>query len=500
MPGRRNLGGAALALALALIATGAVTDAAAATTMRIGSLAFAACELDQPHSGATTEALCAPFEVPENRAAPDARRIGLRLALIRSDAAIAEPDIVVFLAGGPGQAATEAYPQIAAALAPLRKHHHILLLDQRGTGGSNALTCKGASQAPGDADRGSDLETLRRETADCLAGLAGKADPRYYTTTDAVADLEAVRQALGAPQFDLVGVSYGTRVAQQYLRRHPDGVRSVVLDSVVPNELVLGSEFAVNLDAALQAGFAGCTQTPACKARFGDPYRALHALRDALERAPQSVEFPDPVSAIPRHGTLDAEVLSAVVRMFAYTPETAALLPLAIHAAAGGNATPLLGQSRVLEGDLSGLRESGMALSVLCSEDVDLLHPRPQDRELILGGELIRAFKAQCGIWPHGSRPADFHAPLTSAAPVLILEGELDPVTPPRYGEQVLKGLSHARLLVARGQGHNVIGRGCLPRLVGEFVEHLDPEGLDAGCIANFGPIPAFLDFNGAAP
>ncbi|MGA9422506.1 MAG: alpha/beta fold hydrolase [Rhodanobacteraceae bacterium] len=478
----------------------ATAQATVPTAITLGALTFKACALDQPHTGATTAAYCTTFDVPENRAEPHGRRIGLKLALIDTDAAVAEPDLVVFLAGGPGQTATKDYASVAPALAPLRKHHRIVLLDQRGTGGSNALTCKGDEEAPDEANAGLDLERLRAETSQCLAALADKADPRYYTTSDAVTDLEAVRQALGAPQLDLLGVSYGTRVALQYMRVHPDGARSVVLDSVVPNQLVLGSEFAINLDAALKADFAECTGTPACKARYGDPYRALYALRDRLRGAPLKVTYPDAVTFAPDHGTLDVDTLATIVRLFAYTPETAALLPLAIEQASAGNAAPLLGQSQLIRGDLAELGESGMALSVICSEDADLLHERPGDAQLILGDALIRAFKAQCAIWPHGSRPADFHAPLKSSIPTLILEGELDPVTPPRYGKVVLTGLPNGRLLVARGQGHNVVGRGCFPKLVRRFVETLDPAGLDAGCLADFGSTPAFLDFNGAAP
>jgi hypothetical protein len=137
---------------------------------------------------------------------------------------------------------------------------------------------------------------------------------------------------------------------------------------------------------------------------------------------------------------------------------------------------------------------------VFCAEDADLLGDRSQDAKLILGDALVRVMRAQCEIWPRGTRPADFHKPVKSDKPVLVLEGEFDPVTPPRYGDAIVKGLANGRLLVARGQGHSVMGRGCLPRLVGRFVETADAKALDAGCIADFGPTPAFLDYNGAAP
>jgi pimeloyl-ACP methyl ester carboxylesterase len=479
---------------------------ASAKQFTLGKLAFKSCELAQKRSGATTAAFCAPFQVPENWDAPDAggRKIDLRLALIKADAEAADADLVVFLAGGPGQAAIANWPQIAAAFAPLRKHHHIVLLDQRGTGGSHALSCEGDTDknkpADAPAESSADLAEVRRVTRACLAQVEKDADPRFYTTTFAARDLEAVRQALGAPRFDLVGVSYGTRVAQQYLMRYPDGVRSLVLDSVAPNELVLGEEFSTNLENALKAQFSLCTETPACAKAFTDPYASLIRLRDQLRAKPQSYDFRDPVTFAPTHKRLDDYALAGLVRLFAYSPETAALLPLSIAEGLRGNYTPLAGQSQLLTGDLSELRDNGMQTSVICSEDADLLSGRPQDKDTLLGTTLIDVIRAQCEIWPRGSRPADFHTPLKSDKPVLILEGELDPVTPPRYGELVLKGLSNARLLVARGQGHNVIGRGCIPRLVADFVDHLAPRDLDAHCMDVLGPTPAFIDFNGASP
>jgi pimeloyl-ACP methyl ester carboxylesterase len=487
------------------VATHTATSApipAHASAFMLGSLQFTACELTQKKSGATSAAFCAPFQVPENRDATDSalqpgRKLDLKLALIKSDAEAADTDIVVYLAGGPGQAATETWPQMAGALAPLRKHHHILLLDQRGTGGSHPLTCPTDKE---DGEERVDLDAIRRHVRDCLAAVEKDADPRAYTTSVAVADLEAVRQALGAPQFDLVGVSYGTRMAQQYLMRHPDAVRSVVLDSVAPNELVLGEDFAVNLEAALKANSALCKQNAQCSSAFGDPYVSLLKLRDALHVQPQVYNYRDPLTFASVHKTLNDASLAGLVRLFAYTPETAALLPLSIAAALRGDYTPLAGQSQLLSGDLADLGDNGMQMSVLCAEDVDLLTPRPEDAGSVLGATIITVLKTECEIWPRGARPADFHAALKTDKPVLILEGELDPVTPPRYGEQVLKGLGNGRLLVAKGQGHNVIGRGCMPKLVDDFVGKLQPKDLDAKCLDTLGPTPAFVDFNGSSP
>ncbi|WP_233840805.1 alpha/beta hydrolase [Dyella sp. 2HG41-7] len=471
---------------------------------RRGSLTFKSCELGRPGSGATTQAWCTTFDVPENRDDPHSRRIGLRLAIARSDAQVPASDMAVLLSGGPGEAATESWVLEAGAFADVRKHRDVVLLDQRGTGGSNPLSCENAEKnAEKDADDSAltlDLNKLRKAVATCLDEVREKADPRFYTTTIAAQDLEDVRKALGSPQFDLIGVSYGTRMAQQYLKHYPDSVRSVVLDSVVPNQVIFGEDFAINLDNALKKDFASCMAVAACKQHFGDSMQTLYQLRDALRANPHNVSFRDPETYETVVRPLTEYSLASVVRMFAYQPETAALLPLSINAAAHGDVGPLLGQAKLLSGDLSGDMNSGMSMSVICSEDADLLQPRPQDQNTILSNHLMDAIKAQCDVWPHGTRPADFHAPLKSDKPILMLSGEFDPVTPPEYGAQILPGLTNGRQLVFKGQGHSLLPRGCMPQLLGKYIDKPDPKQLDASCLDKLGDTPAFIDFNGASP
>lgn len=470
-------------------------------TWRLGSLTLTACELHQPHSGLSTPAWCAKFPVPENRADPRSRTIELNLAVLRSSAQVADSDMLVFLAGGPGQAATESAQTIAPVFGPLLARHHVVLLDQRGTGESNALDCPEQDQAQAaDAGASFDVARVRRAALDCLAAVRRHADPRYYTTTAAVQDLEDVRRALGASSFDLVGVSYGTRVAQQYLRAFPASVRSMVLDSVVPNSLVLGESFASDLEAALHALFSRCTAEPACRKQFGDPQQTLTQLRDALRANPHLVTYRDPQTYQSAQQMLDEDLLASVVRMFSYTSATAALLPLSIDAAAHGDVGPLLGQAKILSGDLTELAGSGMQYSVICSEDADLYRPRPQDADTLLGTHLLDALKTICSVWPKGMRPADFHAPLVSAKPSLLLAGQYDPVTPPRYAQEVASHLADARVLVLKGQAHGVMAAGCAPELIKQFIRKLDPRGLDASCLERLQPVPIFLNFNGALP
>ncbi|MGN6191917.1 MAG: alpha/beta hydrolase [Rhodanobacteraceae bacterium] len=473
------------------------------TTIAVGTLTLTACELKQPNSAATTPAFCAKFPVPENRADPESRKVDLKLAILKSDSAVPEKDLVVYLAGGPGESAIQTYPQIGGAFAPLRKHHDVLLLDQRGTGDSNPLDCpiiaKQMKQL-GDAD----LTPAQRaeRVGECAAEVQKKSDPRFYTTTDAVADLEAVRSALGAPKLDLIGVSYGTRMAQHYAAAHPDAVRSIVLDGVVPNQMVLGETFAEALERSLKLQAAACSATPACKQAFGDWYATLQQLHAKLKNeAPQQVTFEDPYSYKPVTKTLTAANLVGVVRLFSYSALTAALLPLAIDEASRGNYAPLMGQSKLLSSSLSESMQGGMQLSVICTEDAPLMKPRPQDADLLLGTSLVDGLGAECKAWPHGPMPKDFHAPFKSSIPTLLISGERDPVTPPAYAEEVLQGLTDARSLVVKGLGHaEPMHAGCMPDLVEQFVTDLQPGKLDARCLDKIGPVPAFVNFNGAAP
>lgn len=485
---------------------------AAPAHYRLGRIDFTPCELKAPLSGQTTAAWCAPFIRPQNPADPSGRKIHLRLALIRGSAARAAPDLVVFLAGGPGQSAVDSWPLIAPALKPVLEHRDVVLLDQRGTGGSHPLTCPKAERAAQRAReariaapaprQGSVRPAVRREaeTRACLAEIEKTADPRFFTTTDAVDDLIALRHALGNPRFDLIGVSYGTRVAQEYAMRDPSGVRSIVLDSVLPNSSIVGESIAVNLQHALEADFGLCKAEPACVKAFGDPATDLAELRKRIARDPPVVRYRDPTTNAEQKRTLDEARLTAVVRFFAYSPLTAALLPLSLHEAVEGHYAPMLAQSRLIAGQLGHQIEAGLELAVLCTEDVPLLKPDPAAKDTLLGARLIGELQRQCAGWPRGYMPADFHQPLHTDIPTLILEGQFDPITPPRYGKEVLAHLGDARLLIARGQGHNVIGAGCMPRLVGKFIADLEPKRLDAQCLDTLRPTPPFVSFNGSSP
>jgi pimeloyl-ACP methyl ester carboxylesterase len=165
-----------------------------------------------------------------------------------------------------------------------------------------------------------------------------------------------------------------------------------------------------------------------------------------------------------------------------------------------GNFAPLLGQKKWVADDLADHMTSGVQASILCAEDADQLMPNPEDADTIMGNAAITRFKSMCQFWPHESQPAHFHDPLVSPVPTLVLSGELDPVTPPAYGAEVVQSLSNARQLTVTGQGHSVIGVGCMPRLVSRFVDTLDVKVITGKCLEKLGQTPAFISYNGAAP
>lgn len=462
----------------------------------LGRLRFAPCSLSPALGGDSLEAQCTTFNVPEDRAQPAGRKVALNIAWLPATGdADTAPDPVFFLAGGPGQSAVESYPGLDPVFSEVRKQRDVVLVDQRGTGKSNLLACK---EPPGD-----DQVTpaaMQAAAAACARALSARADLRHYTTTDAVADLDAVRQAIGAPRINLVGVSYGTRVAQQYAMRHPATTRSIVLDSVVPNAVGLGNIFARNLDDALALQFALCTRTAACKDRLGDPRAELDTLLGKLRAAPVTVQYRDATTGEQAQGLLRAETVAGLVRMYAYMPAAAALLPKLVNDANAGRYGGLMALSKMLEDGMQDAMAMGMQLSVVCSEDDGSMAVRKEDAGTVLGNLMPDGMAAMCAAWPRGRVPADFNAPLSTRVPALVLAGEFDPVTPPRYGRQVVKTLPNGRLFVLRGQGHSVLSAGCMPKLFAQFIEKTDARALDGKCLDQLAYVPPFTSFNGWEP
>jgi pimeloyl-ACP methyl ester carboxylesterase len=425
--------------------------------------------------------------------------IELRVAVVPALNLTPESDPVVPIAGGPGQGSVQFYTSYSRAFEDIRRNRDILLIDQRGTGDSSRMDC------PFDDDlvEGQYSKELTIEyTRDCLQQLPY--DPRFFTTSVAVTDLEAVREALGYPALNLYGVSYGTRVAQHFARRYPESTRSVVLDGVVPPQIALGPEIATESQRAVDQIFARCAEEASCNERFPGIDVAFENLVALLKDKPVIVNVPNPSTGRPEELTFGHTELTLAVRLLVYHPSSVALLPLLISEAAGGNFVPLASQYKVTVVAMTDMLSLGMHNAVMCTEDIPFFDKTTIDYDSIaasyMGPLQLDALEAICSVWPDGPIDDEFKVPLATDTPVLLLSGDADPITPPRYATLAAVDLSNKLHLVAKHQGHGQIAVGCTRRLVAEFVAAADSSGLDTECLERSFVMPFFLDFSGPAP
>ncbi len=409
--------------------------------------------------GIESEARCGTLEVWEDRKAQAGRRIKLKVAVVPAKLRSKEPDPIVIFAGGPGQGAIGLVPQVMPLFARLNDSRDILFVDQRGTGASSPLDCNGDTPLQQMFEDAIPAKVV----AECLKRL--DADPRLYTTTIAMQDLEEVRAGLGYPKLNLWGGSYGTRAALEYLRRYPDRVRTASLDGVAPAVMKLPLSFVADGDAALERMLFSCAKDPLCARSYPRLRETIGTIRAGLARRPVRAAITDPLTGERESITVTENVfLSGLFRPL-YLPELASLLPFAINAASGGDFNPLLAQNFAFSDEMSENFALGMHLSVICSEDV----PRISRSELaslstsFFGRALVDDFVRACGIWPRGEVPADYYDPVRATAPVLLLSGGIDPATPPRHGDLVASWLPNAKHLVAANLGHGVSLHGCAP-------------------------------------
>ena len=465
-----------------------------------GKLQLAACRIGDMRGLVSIAARCGKLAVPEDPDAPDGRRIELAVAVVPATATRAKPDPLFLLAGGPGQGAIEAFVPALDAFAGIHRERDLVMVDQRGTGGSNRLDC----DMPDDAAESDEIAPaeLKKLATECLAKLPGR--PQFYTSSIAVRDLDAVRSALGYERINLFGGSYGTRVAQHYARRYPERTRTITIDSVVPPQLPLAPLIAIESQHALDRVFARCAADPECNARFPALAGQFARVDARLRRGPVAVSLPDPVTGEIGRVEVTRNHLVTTTRMLSYSARTASLLPLLIHEAATlGNYGPLAAQALMAGEDLEHMIAMGMHNSVVCSEDAPRFAgavDRSALEKTYIGPVMLDGMTAICAVWPHGAVDADFHKPLHSTVPALLLSGEFDPATPPDYGAAAAAGFEHHLHIVIPGQGHGQTGLPCVQRLLRDFVESADVGKLDTACVGDIRPAPFFLSFSGSAP
>ncbi|RUO80359.1 alpha/beta hydrolase [Idiomarina tyrosinivorans] len=438
---------------------------------------------------------CGKITVPENYEQPNGRLIPINFVILPAVKEGAQPDPLLILAGGPGQAATELTPMIARIFKRIRERRDILLIDQRGTGQSHPLSCD--ISHPDELVTADDDQQLAEMAKACKQQYPDT-DFRQYNTVNAVRDFERVRQALGIKQLNLYGGSYGTRVGLTYLREAPEAIRTATLDAVVPNTAVIGP-FGKNGSLAFQRMLEDCANSPQCNATFPTLAESYQEVMQRLNDEPVMLNGRDPLTNQPQDLLLTAGRFSSMVRMGLYSPSTRQLLPFVIDSAAEGYYKP----TRGLLG--SSINEStlylGLTLSVVCSEDM----PRATEQLLaedgdntFIGSRTADAFIELCRYWPKFDAPAAWAEPVSSDKPVLLLSGELDPVTPPQWAAKAAETLPNSIEVIAPYGGHTIAGHTCANQIVAQFVEQGSGAKLDTQCLSKEKMRPFVLNSNGA--
>ena len=457
-------------------------------------LGLSPCRL--PGLGVPAE--CGTYTVYEDREARSGRTIDLYPARVPALAATPEPDPLFVLVGGPGQAATRAGAPVVHALEAVRRRRDIVLVDQRGTGRSNPLRCQ---KEPLTLAEALEPEIDPKQLEECLDSL--DADPTHYVTAVAMDDLDEIRDAFGYERINLWGASYGTRAALVYMRRHGAHVRAAILDGVAPPGMKLPLYAARDAQRALDRLFADCRQSPRCHATFPSPEADLDAVLERLSHGPLAVELPHPRTGEPVTLSLTRRSVVSGVRGLLYAPRYAALLPMLLSRAQAGDFAPFVAATSLFSGSVEEGIADGMFLSVICAEDVAWIQPGEVEAAVqgtFAGDALVRTVEAACAHWPTARIPASYLEPVTSEVPVLIFSGDLDPVTPPVWGERVHRWLARSRHIVVSGAGHGVSLLGCAPALVADFLDSADPAAVDPSCLARITRPPFFTSFAGPAP
>ena len=452
------------------------------------ALGVVACSSATPSPGVKLEpcrlagevaALCGRFDVPENRATPDGRRISLRVAVVPAREARSEADPIVHLTGGPGGSAIAGAAGMVSLFSDLNERRDIVLVDQRGTGGSNRLVC------PVPRRRLDSEAAVTEYVRACMAAL--RADPRQYTTATAMDDLAEVLDALGYDEVNVYGTSYGATAAQYLLAQHPELVRTAILDGATLLDAPIFERWAPNSERALRAVLDRCAQSRRCAAAYPRVRQEAFEAVSALRRRP-----------IRAHGLrIDAATAAGTLHALTLTADGAAEIPWIAHRARVGDWGPLtLATDRVGDGALE--TRQVMFWSIVCNEPWARLRPAraaTASRGTYLAerwGANVRLLTTACAAVPRVPQPAWSNARVRSDTPVLLVVGRADPQDPPRNVANARRELPNSRTVVVPGAGHVAAHLGCMPRVVQRFLERGSAAGLDTSCVARYAP-PRFV-------
>jgi pimeloyl-ACP methyl ester carboxylesterase len=430
------------------------------------------CRFSVP-AGANVE--CGYLSVPLRHELPGGPRIKLHVAVYQSRSPEPEPDPVVYLEGGPGgEALLLTALGFGQRIAPFLEQRDFVVFDQRGTGFSEPpLDCPELAELDYDM-LGEDvripdaLARYNRAALACRERLGAQGiDFGAINSVQSAGDLAALRTALGYDEWNLYGISYGTRLALSTMRLYPQGIRSVILDSTVPLQSA-EADTPVSVARGYQALWDGCAADTRCQSAYPNLEQDFYALVERLNQQPVTVQTADPLTGRNYAVVLNGDRLFDAVTQALYSSGVIPTLPLAITAAARGADYSLLARAKMLQVITWQFVSEGMFYAVRCNEEIAFEDPAtlaaaddafPQFR-----GAYDQGFYVElCDAWDAGKAPPEENQPLRSDLPTLVLAGEYDPVTPPEHGREAAATLSRSFFYEFPGGAHGVSADGGCP-------------------------------------
>ncbi|MEU6215241.1 alpha/beta hydrolase [Streptomyces sp. NPDC047023] len=450
-------------------------------------------------------ARCGTLTVPENRAEPNGRKIRLGVAIVPALSADPKPDPIVWLAGGPGD---DAVGEAKLAVdGGLNRDRDLVLMSQRGTYSAEPnLLCPDIDEfnarAVGLASGAPETERLHvAATKECRDRLAARGiDLAAYNDTESAADYEDLRATLGVKEWNLYAISYGTHLALVYMREHPDGLRSVALDGILPPSR---SGSAATWSSARQ-GFDGlfkaCAQQPACNERYPNLSATFDKLVRDLEAKPVTTTVTVPGREEPVKVVLDGV---ALVNWMTSATHVAPQVPLALDELARGKPQRIAEQ--YAGGRLSpaamGRVAHGLVYGVFCSEWT----PYESQEQALQGGRKafpsyppsvqaqapqLTFLRPDCEAWDVPAAPASIRDATRGDIPTLALSGGFDSQTGADNGPYVARTLDNVEVVTIPYEPHVVIATSeCAQEIAVSFFD--TPGSADTSCLKDL-KAPAF--------
>lgn len=458
------------------------------------------CRIEEPR-GIVVH--CGNLTVPENRSDPDTRMIELHVAIFRSTSDSPSSDPVVYLSGGPGGSAVETAPfQFPVLIEPFLRERDVVVFDQRGTGFSNpALDCPEDAQVILEAlDERLSLrdQAVRRVEAMrlCRERLVDEdIDLSAYNTIENAADLKDLREQLGIREWNIYGVSYGSRLALAAMLEDPEGIRSVILDSAFPFDVDLYASLVPNADRALSKLFEACQASDSCDSAYPDLESKFYEAAAKLDESPGRTTVLNPLTGQTHEVVITGDRLVGTVFDALYVKDFIPLLPELIDGAGKNEFRRFSFIFGVILAQLDFF-STGMQFSVQCAEELPFTTRETVELAADFYPALMPYMEIEsvfdvCDAWDSDVERTLKARPMESDIPTLILAGEYDPITPPEWGRMVDSALANSSFFEFPSAGHGVItSNECSFGMALTFLRSPDREP-DSSCIDEIRP-PAF--------